>query len=158
MTYGELILKSSSEVRSNSNLTSYFINAYKNVFGHVPTCSGCAINNELGNLIKQIKTRNLQDQEIEVTTNNINMVDNSKTFVLSPCPSLQDDMLAYTDKNKVIRRKFVSKLTDEYVVAYLTNGTAEEIEERKKKFKVLPLALQEKTAKVSSKTKSKKNK
>ena len=151
MTYGELILKSSSEVRNDSNLTYYFINAYKNVFGHVPTCSGCAINNELGNLIKQIKTRNLQDQEIEVTTNNITMVDNSKTFVLSP--SLQDDMLAYTDENKVIRRKFVSKLTDEYVVAYLTNGTAEEIEERKKKFKVLPLALQEKTAKVVLKTK-----
>ena len=156
MTYGELILKSSSEVRSNSNLTSCFINAYKNVFGHVPTCSGCAINNELGNLIKHIKTRNLQEQEIEVTTNNITMVDNSKTFVLNP--SLQDDMLAYRDKNKVIRRKFVSKLTDEYVVAYLTNGTAEEIEERKKKFKVLPLALQEKTAKVVLKTKEKKNK
>ena len=156
MTYGELILKSSSEVRSNSNLTSCFINAYKNVFGHVPTCSGCAINNELGNLIKHIKTRNLQEQEIEVTTNNITMVDNSKTFVLNP--SLQDYMLAYRDKNKVIRRKFVSKLTDEYVVAYLTNGTAEEIEERKKKFKVLPLALQEKTAKVVLKTKEKKNK
>ena len=156
MTYGELILKSSSEVRSNSNLTSCFINAYKNVFGHVPTCSGCAINNELGNLIKHIKTRNLQEQEIEVTTNNITMVDNSKTFVLSP--SLQDDMLAYTDENKVIRRKFVSKLTDEYVVAYLTNGTAEEIEERKKKFKTLPLALQEKTEKVVLKTKEKKNK
>ena len=156
MTYGELILKSSSEVRSNSNLTSCFINAYKNVFGHVPTCSGCAINNELGNLIKHIKTRNLQEQEIEVTTNNITMVDNSKTFVLSP--SLQDDMLAYTDENKVIRRKFVSKLTDEYVVAYLTNGTAEEIEGRKKKFKTLPLALQEKTEKVVLKTKEKKNK
>ena len=84
------------------------------------------------------------------------MVDNSKTFVLSP--SLQDDMLAYTDKNKVIRRKFVSKLTDEYVVAYLTNGTAEEIEGRKKKFKTLPLALQEKTEKVVLKTKEKKNK
>ena len=156
MTYGELILKSSSEVRSNANLTSYFINAYKNVFGNVPTCSGCAINNELGNLIKQIKTRNLQEQEIEVTTNNITMVDNSKTFVLSP--SLQDDMLAYTDKNKVIRRKFVNKLTDEYVVAYLTNGTAEEIEDRKKKFKVLPLALREKAEKQALKTKEKKNK
>ena len=156
MTYGELILKSSSEVRSNSNLTSYFINAYKNVCGHVPTCSGCAINNELGSLIKEIKKRNLQGQEIEVTTNNITMVDNSKTFVLSP--SLRDDMLAYTDENKVIRRKFVSKLTDEYVVAYLTNGTAEEIEERKKKFKVLPLALQEKTEKQVLKTKEKKNK
>ena len=98
MTYGELILKSSSEVRNDSSLTSYFINAYKNVLGYVPTCSGCAINNELGNLIKHIKTINLQEQEIEVTTNNITMVDNSKTFVLSP--SLQDDMLAYTDKNK----------------------------------------------------------
>ena len=156
MTYGELILKSSSEVRSNSNLTSYFINAYKNVCGHVPTCSGCAINNELGNLIKEIKKRNLQGQEIEVTTNNITMVDNSKTFVLSP--SLRDDMLAYTDKNKVIRRKFVSKLTDEYVVAYLTNGTAEEIEERKNKFKVLPLALREIAEKQELKTKEKKNK
>ena len=156
MTYGELILKSSSEVRSNANLTSYFINAYKNVFGHVPTCSGCAINNELGNLIKHIKTRNLQEQEIEVTTNNITMVDYSKTFVLSP--SLQDDMLAYTDKNKVIRRKFVSKLTDEYVISYLTNGTAEEIDDRKKKFKVLPLALREKAEKQALKTKEKKNK
>ena len=156
MTYGELILKSSSEVRNDSNLTSYFINAYKNVFAHVPTCSGCAINNELGNLIKHIKTRNLQEQEIEATTNNITMVDNSKTFVLSP--SLQDDMLAYTDENKVIRRKFVSKLTDEYVISYLTNGTAEEIEDRKKKFKVLPLALREKAEKQALKTKEKKNK
>lgn len=156
MTYGELILKSSSEVRNDSNLTSYFINAYKNVFGHVPTCSGCAINNELGNLIKHIKTRNLQDQEIEVTTNNITMVDNSKTFVLSP--SLQDDMLAYTDENKVIIRKFVSKLTDEYVISYLTNGTAEEIEDRKNKFKVLPLALREIAEKQELKTKEKKNK
>ena len=103
MTYGELILKSCSKIRNDSNLTSYFINAYKNVFGRVPTCSGCAINNELSNLIKHIKTRKLQEQEIELTTNNITMVDNSKTFVLSP--SLQDDMLAYTDKNKVIRRK-----------------------------------------------------
>ena len=159
MTFGELILSNKSEVRSNSNLTTYFIHAYKYIFGYAPSCAGCSINNEFNNLVKQVKQRNIQEQEIEINLENNIMTNTTKTFVLSP--ALRDDMLAYTDKNKVIRRKFVNKLTDEYVIAYLTNGTIEEIEERKKKFKVLPLELREKTKDKEEnvlKTKAKKNK
>lgn len=156
MTYGELISLNSGRVRNESNLTNYFMNAYNNIFGNFPSCTGCAINNEFNKLIQQVKTKGIQQDEIEIKQNNITMVDESKTFVLSP--NTDDYMLVYTDKDKRDRRKFLTRLTDEYVVAYLTNGTTEEIEERKKKFKVLPLALREKAEKQVLKTKEKKNK
>lgn len=159
MTFGELILSNKSEVRSNSNLTTYFIYAYKYIFGYAPSCAGCSINNEFNNLVKQVKQRNIQEQEIDINLENNIMTNNTKTFVLSP--TTKDSMLAYQDKDKNIRRKHLNKLTDEYVIAYLTNGTSEEIEERKKKFKVLPLELREKTEVKTEnvlKTKAKKNK
>lgn len=141
MTYSELIQYNKSEVRSNSNLTLYFINAYQFLFGSKPSCSGCSINREFDKLKKEILKRNLLESEIEIKQENNIIMEQTKTFVRSA--SLTEDMLAFKDENGVIRRKFVNKLTDEFVIAYLTNGTPEEIEERKKKFKVLPLAMTE---------------
>lgn len=141
MTFEELIKYNKSEVRSNSNLTLYFINAYEFLFGFKPSCSGCSINKEFEKLKKEVLKRNILELEIEIKQQIINNMEQTKTFVRSA--SLTEDMLAYKDKNGVIRRKFVNKLTDEFVIAYLTNGTEQELEVRKKKFKVLPLAMTE---------------
>lgn len=146
MTFGELILKNKGEIRNIPDLTTYFIHAYKYIFGVAPSCAGCSINNELSRLITQVKQRNLQKKEIEINLENNIMTDNTKTFILSPTTT--DYMLTYVDKDKVTRRKFLNKLTDEFVIGYLTNGTEAEIEERKKKFKVLPLELREKPKEV----------
>lgn len=139
MTFSELISHNKAEVRNNSNLTLYFKEAYKTIFGSYPSCSSCSINNEFQKLITSIKNSELAHQEIILNSKINTMADNSKTFVLSPL--FNDYMLSYTGKDKLVRRKFANKLTDEFVVEYLTNGTPEELEERKKKFKVLPEAL-----------------
>lgn len=144
MTYKELTSYNKEKVRGNSNLTLNFISAYKTIFGRVPNCTGCSIGKELNSLYQSIKEReDLHDVEIDI--NNIQkdnpMIDKNKTFEKSIL--LKEDMIAFRDSNGRIHRKFTNKLNDEFVIGYLTNGTPEEIEERKKKFKVLPLALRE---------------
>lgn len=153
MTFGELIKTNKNEIRNVPNLTSYFISAYKFIFGVNPSCASCSINNEFKNLINEVKKRSIQDQKIELNLEKNIMENNEKTFVLSP--ATDDYMLSYVDKNKVIRRKFTNRLTDDFVIGYLTDGTPEEIEERKKKFKVLPLKMREK---ISEKQKDKASK
>ena len=157
MTFLELTKYNKSEVRSDSNLTLYFMSAYEHIFKRVPICSGCSINNEINSLYSEIKKKvNLHDEEILINQKQLKMVDNNKTFEKSIL--MQEDLIAYIDENGRVRRKFTNKLNDEFVIGYLTNGTPEEIEERKKKFKVLPLALREevKEEKVSKKKRSKK--
>ena len=151
MTFGELTKKNKSEVRSNSNLTLYFKEAYKEIFGSYPSCSGCSINNEFTKLVKEIKSRKLTDQEINLNIE-IMEVNNEKTFIFSP--KFNDTMLFYDDKNGIRRRKFSHKATDEFVIEYLTIGTPEQIEERKKNFKQLPLSLREEVVLKPKKSKT----
>lgn len=156
MTYKELIENNKDKVRSDSNLTLYFIEAYNVVFGNKPSCSGCSINNELTKLYTEINKRtDLLDTEIILNQKTMQEI-KSKTFEKSIL--LNEDMIAYTH-NKKVYRKFTNKLTDEFVIGYLTHGTPEELEERKKKFKVLPLAMREQEIKeVEKPTRKKKNK
>lgn len=146
MTYLELTTYNKEKVRGNSNLTLNFISAYKTIFGIMPNCTGCSIGKEINNLYQSIKLReDLHDVEIDIDNiqKNNQMIDKNKTFEKSIL--LKEDMIAYRDSDGRIRRKFTNKLNDEFVIGYLTNGTPEEISERKKKFKVLPLALREET-------------
>lgn len=146
MTYLELTTYNKEKVRGNPNLTLNFISAYKTIFRIVPNCTGCSIGKEINNLYQSIKLReDLHDVEIDIDNiqKNNQMIDNNKTFEKSIL--LKEDMIAYRDSDGRIRRKFTNKLNDEFVIGYLINGTPEEIEERKKKFKVLPLALREET-------------
>lgn len=140
MTFNELIQNNKDKVRSNSDLTLYFIEAYKEVFGHKPSCSGCSINNEIEKLYSKIRSRvDLLDKEIIINTEIMNQ-NKEITFIKSP--AFTEDMIKYKKDGKDYR-KFTHKLTDEFVIGYLTNGTPEELAERKTKFKVLPLALRE---------------
>lgn len=143
MTFGDLIKHSKSEVRGSSFLTFHFIEAYKHVFKVKPSCTGCSISNELSKLANEIKKLGIEEKEIEIKEESI-MKNTDKTFVLSP--TFNETMLAYVDENKVVRRKFSNKLTDEFVIAYLTNGTEAEIEERKKNFKKFPKGFEASSA------------
>lgn len=140
MTFGELIKNTKDRVRSDSNLTLYFIAGYQYLFSIKPTCAGCSINKELDKFKREVIKRDLLDTEILINEKNIPM-DNSKTFLKSA--NLTENMLVFTDKDGIKRRKFVNKLNDDFVIGYLTFGSEQELIERKKKFKVLPIAMRE---------------
>ena len=140
MTFRELTQLNKGIIRGNSDFTLFFINAYQHIFGYKPSCSGCSINNEMHKLFERIKQMPNQDLEILIDKDLI-MENTDKTFVKSI--NFKENLIAYKDENGRIRRKFANKLTDDFVIAYLTNGTPEELEDRRKKFKVLPLAMRE---------------
>lgn len=58
------------------------------------------------------------------------------------------DILTYINKEGKPVRAYANKATDEYVINFLTHGTADEIEKRKKLFKKLPKGLVKETKEV----------
>lgn len=155
MTFSELTQLNKGMIRSDSNLTLFFISAYEHIFHNRPSCSGCSINNELDKLFKEIKKMDNPDIDIIINKEELKKMSNI-TFQKSA--TFRDNLIAYKDKDGRIRRKYTNKLTDEFVIEYLTNGTADELNERKSKFKVLPLALREEPLKEVKNKKKRKNK
>ncbi|WP_448607600.1 hypothetical protein [Paenimyroides ceti] len=124
----ELIQKSSREVRGNSNLMAIYIKAYKEQFGFTPNCAGCTFNSDFQKL-KNALSKNNQKPLIQIEMEN--------TFKLL---KVSGAILTYKKDGKVFR-KYDNKLTEEFAIGYLTNGTKEELELRKKEFKKLPKGL-----------------
>lgn len=130
----ELIKKESHEVRRNPNLMTLYISYFKQYFGSEPACAGCTFANDWLKFIRAV-----QGGANPKTTNvKINSMEN--TFKLK---KTEGKILAYRANGKK-HRLYDNRLTEDFVTAYLTNGTEEEIQERKKLFAVLPESMREK--------------
>ncbi len=123
MTKEELIAFGSSKVRNDSTLLSFYKEIFKEEFGYYPICAGCSFSNDWDKLIK---------------SNNISLTKNFE--IMNPEFEIKDKQKihTYTDAKGIKRRCSGFHFTIEFAIAYLTNGTEEEIELRKKDFKTLP--------------------
>lgn len=133
MEVTELIKLDSRKVRGNSSLMAIYIDAFQNQFGRKPNCAGCTFGTDFANLTravqggdKAIKTKNLKSNKME------------NTFKLK---KIQSKILAYRKDGKTFR-VYDSAMKEEFAVAFLTNGSEEELKERKAMFAVLPESMQ----------------
>lgn len=125
MTKEELIAFGSSKVRNTSTLLSLFKEMFFDEFGYLPLPPCC------GNMEDWYKFVKSKNEKISIT---------KKYEIMNPEFQIKDKqkIYTYTDSKGVKRRCGGYNLTIEFAIAYLTNGTEEQIELRKKEFKVFP--------------------
>lgn len=126
MTVNELILIESGKVRSSPDLMAFYIESFKSVFNYRPACAGCTFSSDWKKFVAKVggsgSTPTIQRKTI--------MID----FKLK---KVQHKILAYKANGKM-HKLYDSKLTSDFVEAYLTNGTKEQIKDRKELFAILP--------------------
>lgn len=126
MTAEELILIDSSKVRRDSNLMLFYVRTFLKEFGYLPNCAVCNFNSDWIKLVRKIN-----GEENLVTLQKHKKM---ATFILK---RPEGKILAYKKDGKTYR-KYDTSLTEEFVIEYLSNGTEEELSERKKLFSKLP--------------------
>lgn len=127
-TIEDLIKAGKDQVRKTPDLMSAYISLFEEKFGRKPDCAGCTFNNDWSRLIQNRTTIN----------NNIEPM-SGKTFKLRDASKIYT--YAYQDKQtgrSLNKRRFGYLMEEDFAEEYLTNGTEEQIEIRKKEFKILP--------------------
>lgn len=151
MTLQELILINSDKVRRNSDLMAFYIESFVSSFGYKPTCTGCSFSSDWAKLVRFVNT----GEKPIFNNKNIKIM---STFKLK---KTTNTILAYKLNGRT-HRKYDNVMTEEFAIAYLTNGSEKEIVERKKLFAVLPDAFKSqkelKDAEVVAETKRIKSK
>lgn len=127
MTANELISINSDKVRRDSNLMALYINHFEKAFGHKPNCAGCTFKSDWQRFVAKIKGADTQSKTTEIMNTAID-------FKLK---RRENKILSYK-KNGKTYRQYDTKLTAEFVEGYLTNGTPEQLKERKAAFQILP--------------------
>lgn len=125
----ELVNMDASKVRGDSNLMRIYINLYKEAFGVEPNCAGCTFKKDFNKLKKHYT------QDYQKT---IKVMERKEATFKYKRP--QGKILSYKSGNATVRR-YDNLLTEKFVIGYLTNGTPEQLEERKKQFSTLPNQL-----------------
>ncbi len=125
MTKEELIALGSSKVRNDSALLSLYFEMFKEEFGYTPPPPCC------GNMSDWYKFEKSKGENISLT---------KKFEIMNADFEIKDKqkIYTYTDVKGIKRRCGGFYMTIEFAIAYLTNGTEEEVELRKKEFKTLP--------------------
>lgn len=135
MEVKDLVKKSSQEVRGNSNLMAIYIKYFKEYFGHEPNCAGCTFANDFTRLKRVVLSGGSQEQQKSRTKKQGKM--ETKTFKLK---KVEGKILSYKKNGKTIHF-YDNNMTEQLAVEYLTNGTPEQIEDRKKLFAILPNSI-----------------
>lgn len=137
----ELIKLDSRKVRGNSSLMTIYIDAFQKQFGRKPNCAGCTFGTDFANLIRAVKGGENPTVQKQFKSNKM-----ENTFKLN---KIQSRILFYRKDGKTFRA-YDSQIKEDFAVAYLTNGSEEELKERRKMFAILPEAVRSgKEAKVS---------
>lgn len=126
MTVQQLILNNSDKVRRDSSLMAFYIECFIEAFGYKPTCTGCTFSTDWNKLVRFIS----KGETITINQNKNIM----STFKLR---KTTNTILFYKLNGRTFR-KYDNKIDEAFAIAYLTHGTPEEIEQRKKLFAVLP--------------------
>lgn len=132
MTKEELILQGASKVRNDKNLLALYVELFKAQFGYKPVCAGCTFST---------------DWKKFISTNNKTHPIMQKSFIV------KDGHKIHTyKKDKQTFRMYGYNMTEEFAQEYLTNGTTDEIEERKKDFRELPESFNDEVKAVDIKS------
>jgi hypothetical protein len=126
MTAEELINLGASKVRNTPNLMASYIAIFSDTFGKAPNCAGCTFTKDFNTLKNYVnrETRNPLKSQIM----------KAKTFKLK---KINGTIHTYRVGRKPVRM-YDNRMTEAFAIAYLTNGTQEELEARKLLFSVLP--------------------
>src|SRR6478736_3997736 len=123
MTVNELILLDKRKVRRDSNLMSLYLLYFKETFKYAPNCAGCSFGSDWQKLVnfysKKVEKKVTLQKENVMSTISIKRI--------------QGKILAYKKDGRTFRQ-YDNILTDSFVKEYLSNGTEEEIAERRKLF------------------------
>jgi len=145
MTIQELILIDRHKVRRDSSLMHLYIDFFKETFNYLPNCAGCSFNSDWNKLITFYSKKNSLTKIPKIMSNKITI------------KRVQGKILAYHKDGKTYRL-YDNILNDDFIKEYVSNGTAEEIAERKKLFnfptsKKEDAIIEEKKAKPQGKKK-----
>jgi len=123
MTVNELILLDKRKVRRDSNLMSLYLQYFKETFKYAPNCAGCSFGSDWQKLVnfysKKVEKKVTLQKENAMSTISIKRI--------------QGKILSYKKDGRTFRQ-YDNILTDSFVKEYLSNGTKEEIAERRKLF------------------------
>jgi hypothetical protein len=131
MTVEGLIAKGSGQVRNNSDLTALYLKFYENEFGYKPACSSCNFEYEFQIFANRI----LNKTNLDLFT-----MTNQKTHKFYGSGEIKAYDVEQGNLNSRVYFNDYSA-TDALAIAYLTQGTPEELEARKLEFKILPEGL-----------------
>lgn len=136
MTAQELIQYRGHQVRRDSDLMAFYLEIFKAYFDRLPNCAGCTFNKDWERLkaaIQNTPQKNINFQK------KLSMESVSKEYELKV---KNNDILTYRKNNRP-HRIFASRMNDDFAKEFLTHGTPEQIEQRKKLFKRLPSEVEE---------------
>src|SRR5690606_24313406 len=121
----ELILKGGDKVRRDESLILSYLEEFEKLFGYKPKCAGCSFSKDWKKFV------------------NYSQQTKSKTFKMKTDKTfeLKKDARSKIQTYKIGKqpfRTYGNTMTEDFAKAFLTNGTKEEIAERKKLFVTLP--------------------
>ena len=132
MTANEIIKLGKVKVRTTPSLYSIYQDLFKAEFGFTPICPTCG--NPEGHRHWRMFENSAKGLSV-VIPNTLKM---ATTFQLKDLSKIYTYNLKSDNGRFIPKRAKGSKMTEEFAIAYLTNGNTEEIESRTKEFKVLP--------------------
>lgn len=127
----DFIKISAKEIRESNELMRLYIKLYEGAFSVQPNCAPCTFNRDFKRFKKHVEQLG-DGQEIIINHKHTRKM---KTFELKS--KYKADILTYKDGKRPVRT-YGRKMTEEFAVNFLTKGSKEEIEKRKKLFNVLP--------------------
>lgn len=126
MTTEELINKGATKVRNSPNLMAFYITLYTDIFGKAPNCAGCTFTKDFNTLKNHVNKETHNPIKSKIMK--------AKTFKLK---KINGTIHTYKVGRTPVRM-YDNRMTEAFAIAYLTNGTPEEIEARKALFAVFP--------------------
>lgn len=121
MTINEFILLDKHKVRRDSNLMHLYLEFFKEAFGRVPSCAGCSFGTDWAKLVAKYSKNYVTLQKAKTMSKSITI------------KKIQGKILSYKKGGKTYRL-YDNILNDSFIKEYISNGTDEEIAERKKMF------------------------
>lgn len=121
MTIQDLILIDKHKVRRDSNLMHLYIEFFQQTFHYLPNCAGCSFESDWN------KLKSFYSKKTSITQKPIAM--SSKITI----KKVQGKILTYRKNGKTFRL-YDNILNDDFIKEYISNGTPEELAERKKLF------------------------
>lgn len=121
MTVEEFILLDKAKVRRDSNLMHLYLEFFEKAFGRVPNCSGCSFGSDWQKLVSKYSKNSVTLQKVKIMANQITI------------KKIQGKILSYKKDGKTYRL-YDNILNDAFIKEFISNGTEEEIAERKKLF------------------------
>lgn len=121
MTIDEFILLDKNKVRRDSNLMHLYLEFFQEAFGRVPSCAGCSFGSDWSKLVAKYSKNYVTLQKAKTMSKSITI------------KRITGKILSYVKDGKTYRL-YDNILNDDFIKEYISNGTDEEIKERKKLF------------------------